>query len=611
MEKSIRNLLEDSIPNSQTTYLNNLPPVTTSHTNLVLVDQAVSDYKLFVDSCNDSTYPIVYSRIYDADLLLNYITKSFSTISRIAIVCHGQENVTTFLNNESFSSPKCVDFLVTLINKFEIKTIDFLACNTLKYTNWINYYNELKAQTNVTIGASNDLTGNIKYGGDWVLESTGEDIRSVYWTNLIDDYNKLLVIVTINGIKYTLTNDNNNNKIAVVIGPTNKTITEAAIPDKVLYDGTIYSVTSIGNDAFYGCSSLASVTIPVGVTSIGNDAFYGCSSLQRISIPASVTTIVTNVFSSCMSLQSILLKNNDLSTLSQTSLQYVNKSLILYLPNPNVTEYLGYRVVKLTNYIFNNVPIPVSISNYYPLSTLTNQYMQKSKTRYVYGIKRYIEPTAPYVNPIKIYSVSNPFSLSNTKITYIPSTPSGTLYNITKSTGGYTWSSDNQTKCVFDSNNDDYYQINLLNKFTFCTASYDSLYVGTNGYITIDVSNTSNNHTPLENHFKYKQISVFMCDLVVDNTGNNGVCYSYDVDKTVLTITWVNLYLYRNLTKKVNAQVKLYLNTHLTKSGQIEVNYGSVAQIDCLIGLSDGSGKNYPTNNPVSYCAVDFDKLAQ
>ena len=40
--------------------------------------------------------------------------------------------------------------------------------------------------------------------------------------------------------------------------------------------------TTIGGYAFYGCSSLQSITIPESVTEIGKDAFSGCNSLQSI-----------------------------------------------------------------------------------------------------------------------------------------------------------------------------------------------------------------------------------------------------------------------------------------------------------------------------------------
>ena len=68
------------------------------------------------------------------------------------------------------------------------------------------------------------------------------------------------------------------------------------IPERVTYDGTTYSVTSIGEFAFKDCTGLTSVTIPTSVTSIGEEAFRGCTGLTSVTIPNSVTEIGYSAF---------------------------------------------------------------------------------------------------------------------------------------------------------------------------------------------------------------------------------------------------------------------------------------------------------------------------
>ena len=70
------------------------------------------------------------------------------------------------------------------------------------------------------------------------------------------------------------------------------------------------NLTSIGDSAFLGCSSLTSIALPDSVTSIGKSAFYNCSSLESITIPDGVTTIGVETFSLCSSLESITIPDS-------------------------------------------------------------------------------------------------------------------------------------------------------------------------------------------------------------------------------------------------------------------------------------------------------------
>ena len=74
-------------------------------------------------------------------------------------------------------------------------------------------------------------------------------------------------------------------------------LTEIVIPD---------SVTTIGNDAFCYCFSLTEIVIPDSVTSIGDNAFLNCISLTQVTIPESVESISTDAFDGCEKLSTII-----------------------------------------------------------------------------------------------------------------------------------------------------------------------------------------------------------------------------------------------------------------------------------------------------------------
>lgn len=74
----------------------------------------------------------------------------------------------------------------------------------------------------------------------------------------------------------------------------------------IVFDG---DVTYIRDWAFYGCTSLTSISLPDSVTSIENSAFCWCTSLTSITIPDSVTSIGDEAFYGCTSLTSITVES--------------------------------------------------------------------------------------------------------------------------------------------------------------------------------------------------------------------------------------------------------------------------------------------------------------
>ena len=125
--------------------------------------------------------------------------------------------------------------------------------------------------------------------------STQVGNNTLYFTILNTNLDHLVYIVAPNG--------NNWNGYTK---PTGNLI----IPSTVSNGGVTYSVCDIGDDAFYVCSGLTSITIPNSVTMIGSFAFYGCSGLTSVTIPNSVKVIHKFAFEGCSGLTSVTIPNS-------------------------------------------------------------------------------------------------------------------------------------------------------------------------------------------------------------------------------------------------------------------------------------------------------------
>ena len=117
------------------------------------------------------------------------------------------------------------------------------------------------------------------------------------------------------------------------------------------------SVASIGKDAFMDCSSLETIVIPNSVTSIGDGAFYGCSSLKTIEIPNSVTSIGDRAFTRCYRLRAIEIPNS-VTSIGEYAFADCNLiAITLHEKNPVKAFLLIQNAGFIKEHITLNVPI--------------------------------------------------------------------------------------------------------------------------------------------------------------------------------------------------------------------------------------------------------------
>ena len=181
---------------------------------------------------------------------------------------------------------------------------------------------------------------------------------------------------------------------------------DVVIPSSLEYNGTTYSVTSIGNGAFRECSGLTSVSIPNSVTSIGYSAFYGCSGLTSVTIPNSVTSIGNSAFRECSGLTSVSIPNS-VTSIGNSAFYYCIGLTSVNIPNsvtsienwafsycsgltsvtiPNSVTYIGghafYRCSGLTSVTIPNSVTTIGESAFADCSSLNSINVASGNTHY-------------------------------------------------------------------------------------------------------------------------------------------------------------------------------------------------------------------------------------
>ena len=190
------------------------------------------------------------------------------------------------------------------------------------------------------------------------------------------------------------------------------------IPKTVTYEGTTYSVTSIGNYAFAYCTGLTSVTIPESVTSIGRSAFSSCSGLTSVyitdlsawcsiifnsydsnplyyahhlflngeeievlNIPEDVTSIGNYAFYECSGLTSVTIPNS-VTSIGSSAFMYCSGLTSVTIPNSvtSIGNLAFYNCSGLTSVTIPNSVTSISTSAFYGCSGLTSVTIPNSVT---------------------------------------------------------------------------------------------------------------------------------------------------------------------------------------------------------------------------------------
>lgn len=179
--------------------------------------------------------------------------------------------------------------------------------------------------------------------------------------------------VLIDGIYYNVSSETKQAEVTFSGYSSIKYKGNITIPNTIVFENDVYSVTAIGEKAFYDNSQLNNVVFPNGIVSIGDDAFYQCRALDNLVMPESITSIGVRAFYGCSSLSNIVIGKSVYSIGGDAFSECLNLRSI-NIPDNVIT--IGYSAFKgctsLTSIVLGEKVETIGASAFYGCTNLSS-----------------------------------------------------------------------------------------------------------------------------------------------------------------------------------------------------------------------------------------------
>jgi alpha-tubulin suppressor-like RCC1 family protein len=269
--------------------------------HLLLIDNSIKDLSVFQAAINTNTDSIVFD--FSTETLANLQTKlsAFGRHRQFQHVGIVQENGPS---NKFLKLVENQAFVQWIVDKTKCVALDLFTCNIIKDPRWKKTIQMIQTSfPQIALGASDDVTGNNTSDGDWIAETNGANLKTIYLTDAIKDYtgifgmrNEYFIIVD-DGACYVM-GYNYYGQLGLGIGKRFESISPAqrlTIPGKSIIssqfgddhsiflcsDGTVYSCGYNSNGQL-GLGNYNTYYTPTQITGLSNVIAISCGTFHTM-----------------------------------------------------------------------------------------------------------------------------------------------------------------------------------------------------------------------------------------------------------------------------------------------------------------------------------------